>query len=181
MILCFEGMTPRVDPSAFIAPTAVIIGNVEIGADSSIWFGAVIRGDNREHPIRIGARTSVQDNVVVHVSRRGPTTVGDDVTIGHGAVIESCEVGDGCLIGMNAVVLQRARVGERVLVAAGAIVPSGAEIPARTLVTGAPGQVTKELGAGALENMARGAAHYVALSRRYLADGIADPGVGEGA
>lgn len=170
MIITFEGMTPRIDPTVFVAPTAVIIGNVEIGPEASVWFGTVIRGDNREHPIRIGARTSVQDNAVVHVSRRGPTIVGDDVTIGHGAVIESCEIGNGCLIGMSAVVLQRARIGDQVLVAAGTVVPAGGEIPSRTLVVGTPGRVTKELGEGMLATMARGAAHYVDLSRRYLAD-----------
>ena len=104
-ILPFGGRAPRIHPSAFVAPTAVIIGDVEVGAESSIWFGAVLRGDSPTHPIRVGARTSVQDNCVIHVSEQGPTIIGDEVTVGHGAVFESCEVRRGALIGMNAVLL----------------------------------------------------------------------------
>ncbi|MEX0907039.1 MAG: gamma carbonic anhydrase family protein, partial [Gemmatimonadota bacterium] len=94
-IITCGGHTPRVHPTAFIAPTAVLIGDVEVGAESSIWFGAVLRGDDPTHGIRVGARTSVQDNVVVHVSARGPTVIGDDVTIGPGAVVASCEIRRG--------------------------------------------------------------------------------------
>src|SRR5687768_4565915 len=145
MILTFEGMTPRIHASAFIAPTASVIGNVEIGAESSVWFGAVIRGDETRQPIRIGARTSIQDNCVVHVSSRGATVVGDDVTIGHGAVLESCEIGSGALIGMNAVILQGAVIGEAALVAAGSVVPSGMTVPGRHLAAGTPAVVKKEI------------------------------------
>ena len=98
-IIPHHGVSPRVHPTAFVAPTAVLIGDVEVGPESSIWFGAVLRGDHPEHGIRIGARTSVQDNCVLHVSARGPTIVGDDVTVGHGAVFESCEIRRGALIG----------------------------------------------------------------------------------
>jgi carbonic anhydrase/acetyltransferase-like protein (isoleucine patch superfamily) len=169
MILEFEGMQPRIHPTAWIAPNAVVIGNVEIGPESSVWFGAVIRGDDRRHVIRIGARTSVQDNCVVHVSDRGPTLVGDEVTIGHGAVLESCEIGRLALIGMNAVVLQRARIGEQALIAAGSVVGEGTEIPPRHLAAGAPAKVKREIEGDALRWVTTSAAHYVALSRRYLA------------
>jgi carbonic anhydrase/acetyltransferase-like protein (isoleucine patch superfamily) len=171
MILEFEGMKPRIHPTARIAPTATVIGNVEIGEQASVWFGAVIRGDNREHPIRIGARSAVQDNCVVHVSSRGPTLIGEDVRIGHGAVVESCEIGSAALIGMNAVVLQNAVVGEQALVAAGAVVTAGAAVPARHLAAGAPARVKKEIDGESLRWISSTSAHYVNLSRRYLAEG----------
>src|SRR6185436_4149741 len=104
----YAGHRPRVHATAFLAPTAVLIGDVEVGAESSIWFGAVLRGDHPDHGIRVGARSSIQDNCVLHVSARGPTIVGDDVTVGDGAVFESCEIEDGALIGMNAVLLHNA-------------------------------------------------------------------------
>ncbi|MQA89925.1 MAG: gamma carbonic anhydrase family protein [Gemmatimonas sp.] len=170
MILEFEGMRPKIHPTAWIAPNAVVIGNVEIGEESSVWFGAVIRGDEREHVIRIGARTSVQDNCVVHVSDRGPTLIGDDVTIGHGAVLESCAIGRSALIGMNAVVLQRAQIGESALIAAGSVVGEGADIPARYLAAGAPAKVKREVDGPALRWVTNSASHYVELSRRYLAE-----------
>ncbi len=174
MILEFDGMRPRIHPTAWIAPTAVVIGNVEIGAEASVWFGAVIRGDERDHVIRIGERTNVQDNCVVHVGSRGPTLVGDDVTLGHCVVIESCEIGNGSLIGMNATVLQQARIGEQVLVAAGSVVASGARIPARHLAAGNPAEVKKEIGRGYLERMTSASQKYVRLSRRYMAGDLGD-------
>ena len=171
-ILPYAGIHPRIHPTAFIAPGATVIGNVTVEEEASVWFGAVIRGDEPEHEIRIGARTSIQDNVVVHVSRQGATLIGPDVTVGHGAILESCVVGQGALIGMNAVVLQRASVGAAALVAAGAVVGSGAEIPPRTLAVGSPARVKKELEGESLRWVATSAAHYVELSRSYLAQGI---------
>lgn len=177
MIYEYRGMKPRIDPSAWIAPTAVVIGNVEIGPEASVWFGAVIRGDDPERVIRIGARTSVQDNCVVHVSAEGPTLIGDEVTIGHGAVLESCEIGRGSLIGMNAVVLQRAVIGEQSLIAAGSVVANGAEVPARHLAAGTPARVKKEIEGASLGWIQRSAGHYVDLSRTYLEEewGRRDP------
>ena len=166
-ILEFGGISPRIDPSAWVAPTAVVIGHVVIEAEASIWFGAVLRGDDPEREIRIGARTSIQDNCVIHVSEHGPTLIGADVTVGHGAVLESCTIGRGALIGMNAVVLQRATVGEEALIAAGAVVSGGAAIPPRCLAAGAPAVVKKELAADALRWIAEGAAHYVELGQAY--------------
>lgn len=169
-IISLGGMTPRIHASAWIAPTATVIGNVVIGERASVWFGAVIRGDEPEHEIRIGARTSIQDNCVVHVSAQGPTVVGEEVTMGHGAVIESCEIGTGALIGMNAVVLQGAVVGERALVAAGAVVGAGAQIPARHLAAGSPARVKKELEGSSLRWVTHSAEHYVELAERYRAE-----------
>ncbi len=148
---------------------------MEVGEEASVWFGAVLRGDEPDHVIRIGARTSVQDNVVVHVSRRGATLIGPEVTVGHGAVLESCEIGRGALIGMNAVVLQGARVGDEALVAAGAVVGDGAEVPPRTLAAGSPARVKKTLEGESLRWIQTSAAHYVALSREYLAQGVGRP------
>lgn len=172
MILPFRGVEPQIHPSAFVAPTAVVIGHVIIEEEASIWFGAVLRGDDPDHPIRIGARTSVQDNCVIHVSAEGPTLIGADVTIGHGAVMESCTIGRGALVGMNAVVLQRATVGEEALIAAGAVVASGADIPARHLAAGTPARVKKELQGESLGWVEHSAPHYVALAREYRADGV---------
>jgi carbonic anhydrase/acetyltransferase-like protein (isoleucine patch superfamily) len=172
VILPFAGIHPRIHPTAFIAPNAVVIGNVTIEEEASVWFGAVIRGDEPEFEIRVGARTSVQDNVVLHVSRQGPTIIGPDVTIGHGAILESCTVGRGALIGMNAVVLQKATVGEEALIAAGAVVSQNGAVPARTLAAGTPAAVKKELHGESLRWIQTSAAHYVELSRGYLEQGI---------
>jgi carbonic anhydrase/acetyltransferase-like protein (isoleucine patch superfamily) len=172
VIITHGGRTPRIHPTAFVAPTAVLIGDVEIGEAASIWFGAVLRGDHPEHGIRVGARSSIQDNCVLHVSDRGPTIVGDDVTVGHGAVFESCEIRRNALIGMNAVILHDAVIGEESLVAALSVVPEGMKVPARTLVAGAPAQVRKELTGESARWVLESADHYVALSRRYLEEGV---------
>lgn len=171
-IISFGGKTPRIHPSAFIAPTAVLIGDVEVGEESSIWFGAVLRGDHPDHGIRVGRRTSVQDNVVVHVSAEGPTVIGDEVTVGHGASFESCEIGDRALIGMNAVLLHHAVIGEESLVAALSVVPAGMHVPPRTLVAGAPATVRKSLEGASADWIRDGGRHYVELSRQYLAEEI---------
>lgn len=167
-LIPFHGRRPTVHPDAWIAPTAVLIGDVEVGPESSVWFGAVLRGDHPTHGIRIGARTSIQDNCVIHVSDEGPTLVGDDVTVGHGAVFESCDVRRGALVGMNAVLLHHAVVGEEALVAAGSVVPTGMEVPARTLVAGAPARVRKTLEGESARWIRGSAEHYVELSREYL-------------
>lgn len=171
-LIPFRGRTPKVHSSAFLAPTAVLIGDVEVGAESSIWFGAVLRGDHPSHGIRIGAGTSIQDNCVIHVSAEGPTLVGDEVTVGHGAVFESCEIRRGALIGMNAVLLHHAVIGEEALVAAGSVVPGGMQVAPRTLVAGAPATPRKSLEGESAEWIRGSARHYVELSREYIEQGI---------
>src|SRR5690348_7364111 len=166
MIIEYRGKRPRIDSSAFIAPTAVLIGDVEVGPESSIWFGAVLRGDNG--PIRIGARTSVQDNAVIHVSEGAQTIVEDDVTIGHCAVMEDCRIKRFALIGSNATILNGASVGERALIAAGSVVGHHAEIPDAVVAAGAPAKVRKPLEGDAATWVAIGAEEYVKLSRSYL-------------
>lgn len=173
MIVEYRGKRPSIHPSAFVAPTAVLIGDVEVGAESSIWFGAVLRGDNG--PIRIGSRTSVQDNAVVHVSEGGATLVGANVTVGHGAVMEDCDVRDGALIGSHATLLNGCTVGEGALIAAGSVVGQGAVIPARVVAAGAPATVKKALAGDAVGWVEKSAAAYVTLSRSYLAQSIGVP------
>ncbi len=173
MFIEYRGKSPKVHHTAFIAPTAVLIGDVEVGENASIWFGTVIRGDNG--PIVIGARSNVQDNAVVHVSENNRTIVGDDVTIGHSAALEDCVIGDGALIGTNAVILNGATVGKRSLVAAGSVVAAGAKIPAEVLAAGAPAVVKKQLQGAAFAWVDHGGPEYVKLSRDYLHHGLGDP------
>jgi carbonic anhydrase/acetyltransferase-like protein (isoleucine patch superfamily) len=168
LIIPFNGKAPRIHATAFVAPNAVLIGDVEVGAESSVWFGAVLRGDHPDHGIRVGARTSIQDNCVLHVSARGPTVVGDDVTVGHGAVFESCEVRARALIGMNAVLLHGCVIGEAALVAALSVVPTGMMVPPRSLVAGAPATVRKELVGESADWVKGSSEHYVELARAYL-------------
>jgi len=171
-LIPFAGVAPRVHPTAFLAPTAVLVGDVEVGPEASIWFGAVLRGDHPRYGIRIGARSSVQDNCVLHVSDRGATIVGDDVTVGHGAIFESCRIERGALIGMNAVLLHGCVIGEESLVAASSVVPEGMIVPPRTLVAGAPARVRKALEGESASWIEGSARHYVELARRYREQGI---------
>ncbi|MBP7149363.1 MAG: gamma carbonic anhydrase family protein [Acidobacteria bacterium] len=163
----FLATSLSISPSAFIAPGAVLVGQVAIGEFSSVWYGCVLRGDIE--PIRIGARSNVQDGTVVHVDEALPTIVGDDVTIGHRAVIHGAVLEDGCLIGMGAVVLSGARVGAGALVAAGALVRERFVVPPRTLVAGVPAKIVGELDEGTLERMAANGQHYVEYAQAYLA------------
>jgi len=176
LILTFNGKTPKVHPSAFLAPTAVLIGDVTVGEESSVWFGAVLRGDDPNHGIIVGPRTSVQDNCVVHVGAWGPTVIGADVTVGHGAKFESCVIGDRTVVGMNAIILQDAVVGEECLLAANTVVLEGKRIPDRSLVAGVLGVVKKTLEGSAARWIEGGGSHYVALSRRYLREGVGSSG-----
>jgi carbonic anhydrase/acetyltransferase-like protein (isoleucine patch superfamily) len=173
MIIEYRGKRPKIAASAFIAPTAVLIGDVEVGEESSIWFGAVLRGDNG--PIRIGARSSVQDNSVIHVSEGKRTLIGDGCTIGHCVTMEDCTIEDGALIGSNAVVLNDAVVGRRSLIGAGAVVGANAIIPPEVVAAGQPAQVKKQLAGAAVGWVEHGSHEYVALSRTYLRHGIGDP------
>lgn len=150
---------PEVHPSAFVAPGAYVIGKVRIGEGSSIWYGAVLRGDLDE--ILVGERTSIQDNAVVHMDAGFPVSIGDDCVIGHAAVVHGCEIGDRCLIGMNATVLTGAKIGEGSVVAAGAMVPEGREYPPRSLIVGVPAKRVKEVTEEQTKDVARGAHSYV--------------------
>ena len=162
----FEGKEPRIAPDAFVAPTATLIGDVVLETESSVWFGAVLRGDFDR--IVVGAGSCVQDNAVIHAAEGLPTIVGANVTVGHSALLEGCVIEDGALIAMGAIVLQRARVGAGALVAAGSVVREGQEIPAGVLAAGAPAVVKKEVDGSSRRWVESAAAEYRELRRRYL-------------
>jgi carbonic anhydrase/acetyltransferase-like protein (isoleucine patch superfamily) len=144
MLRQYKGVTPRVHSSAYVDDSAQVIGDVGIGAESSIWMNAVVRGD--VHWIRIGSRSNVQDCSVVHVMNgTHPTTIGDDVTIGHAAIVHGCTLGDRILIGMGAILLNGATVGDDCIVAAGTLLTEGLSVPPRSLVMGSPGRVKRPL------------------------------------
>jgi carbonic anhydrase/acetyltransferase-like protein (isoleucine patch superfamily) len=167
MILPYGGKEPRLREGCFVAPNATLIGDVELGQDSSIWFGAVLRGDI--HFIRVGARSNVQDNSVIHVEHgTGPAIIGDNVTIGHAAVVHGCTVERGALIGIAATVLSHATIGEQAIVAAGAVVQEGMNVPPRTLVAGVPAKVKRELKDEELMRIDRGWRVYVEYKNEYL-------------
>ncbi len=165
-VIAYEGRGPRIAASAFLADGSVVAGDVEIGEDASVWFGTVIRGDvNR---VRIGARTNLQDQTVVHVTAgTHPTTVGDDVTVGHRAVLHGCTVHDRCLVGIGAIVLDGAVVGPDAMVGAGALVPPGMVVPPGKLVLGAPARVKRDLTPEELASLRTSAARYVGYAARY--------------
>ena len=168
-IRTFAGKRPDIGRGVFLAETCSVIGDVVIGEESSIWYGTVVRGDVM--PIRIGARTSIQDNTVIHVtSDFSGTIVGDDCTVGHSAIIHACTVEDFCLIGMGSIILDGAVIGRGSLVGAGALVTPGTDIPAGSLVIGSPARVKRPLNEREREQLTYAAEHYVELTRRYLAE-----------
>ncbi len=163
----FRGKTPRTGNETFLADNAVLVGDVVVGARSSIWFGAVLRGDLM--PIRIGDETSIQDNAVCHITDgRHPTIVGNRVTVGHSVTLHGCTVGDRCIIGMGAIILDGAHIGERCIVGAGALVTPDTRIPPGTLVLGSPARPKRDLSADEVAWIDSSADHYVHLSAEYL-------------
>ena len=167
MIYALDGIAPQIDSTAWIAPDAVLIGRVFVGPGASVWFGAVLRGDNEE--IRIGAGSNVQDNAVLHTDWGFPLEIGENCTIGHKALLHGCTVGDGTLIGMAASVMNGARIGAACLIGAAALVTEGKEIPEGSLVMGAPGKVVRALDAAARLRLLESARGYQANARRYAA------------
>jgi len=168
-----RGGSPRLHPSAFVAEGALVIGDVEIGERSSIWFGSVVRGD--VNSIRIGARSNVQDLSVIHVSAgTHPTTVGDDVTIAHRVILHGCTVKDRSQVGMGAIVMDGAVVGPDAMVAAGALVPPGMVVPEGMLAVGSPARVKRALTAEEREGIRTRAARYAEYADRYREEGWAD-------
>lgn len=164
-LVVHHGVRPTVDPSAFVAETAVLVGDVRVGRDASIWFHAVLRGDI--NAIRIGERSNIQDGSVLHVTHELPVEIGTDVTVGHMAMIHGCAIGDGALIGMNAVVLDGVRIGPGALVAAGSVVREGSVVPEGTLVAGVPARTVRSLSAEERNGLLTSAEHYVTYARSY--------------
>ena len=149
MLIQYKGQRPKVSPEAFVAPTAVLIGDVTVEAGASIWFGAVLRSDENQNPIVIGARTSIQDNCVLH-SGEGAVIIEEDVTVGHAAIMEGATIRRSAIIGMNSTLLEDTEIGEESLIAAGSVVVPHTRIPARCLAAGTPAKVKKEIGGEAL-------------------------------
>ena len=160
-----DGFAPAVDATAWVAPGAQVIGRVTLAPGASVWFNAVLRGDNE--PIAVGRDTNVQDGCVFHVDPGFPLVIGADVTVGHKAILHGCTVGDGCLIGMGAVVMNGARIGESSLVGANALVPEGREIPPRSLVLGQPGKVVRSLDDAAVALIREASVRYRERQEQY--------------
>ena len=168
IVRTFGDLSPRIDPSAWIAPGATVVGDVEIGADSSVFYGSVLRGD--VHHIRIGARTNIQDQATLHVTEgRFPTLLGDDITVGHGAVVHGCCVKSGALIGIGSVILDGAQIGENALVAAGAVVRPGQVVESGMLVAGIPAKPIRRLSDDEVELQRARTLRYVETARGHAA------------
>ncbi len=166
MIKSFNGVVPKIHESVFVAENATLIGDVEIGEDSSVWFGSILRGD--VNFIRIGARTNIQDGSIIHVSSKThPTIIEDEVTLGHRVTLHGCHIETGCLIGIGAIVLDGVHVGRNSLVAAGSLLTPGTKIPPRMLVMGTPARIKRQLTNEEIYNLARFWQNYTELSKIY--------------
>ena len=160
-----DGKSPKLAAGAWIAPSAEVIGNVELGENASVWFGVVIRGDN--DTIRIGRNTNVQDLSVLHSDLGVPLTLGDNVTIGHQVMLHGCTIGDGALIGIQAVVLNNAKIGRNCIVGAGSVVTEGKEFPDNSLIVGSPAKAVRTLTEEQVKLLGHLAEHYVDNAVRY--------------
>jgi gamma-carbonic anhydrase len=168
MIRTYKGIRPKLGARAYLDASAQVVGAVELGEDASVWMNTVIRGDvNR---IRLGARTNVQDNCVLHVTAQHPTVLADDVTVGHSVTLHGCTIEKHCLVGIGAIVLNGAVVGEESIVAAGALVPEGMQVPPRSVVMGAPAKVKREVTEEERAGLRRYAENYVRYKDEYRAE-----------
>lgn len=164
----FRGVTPRVDPSCFVEDSAQVVGDVELGEDSSVWFNAVLRGD--VNPIRIGKRTNIQDITMVHVTTElHATHVGDDVTVGHRVILHGCVVGNRVLVGMGAILMDGVEVGDECIIGAGALLTPGTKVPPGSLVVGSPGKVKRPITEEERQFLLLSAQHYVQLAAEHRA------------
>jgi carbonic anhydrase/acetyltransferase-like protein (isoleucine patch superfamily) len=162
-----DGVAPRLAETVYVAESAEVIGNVELAEGASVWFGAILRGDNEV--IRIGRGSNVQDGSILHSDPGFPCTLGDNVTVGHQVMLHGCTVGDGSLIGIQAVVLNGAKIGRNCVVGAGALVTEGKEFPDGSMILGAPAKVARALTPEQIAGLSASAAHYVRNGRRYRA------------
>ena len=162
-----DGVAPRLGASAWVADSAQVIGNVELGDGANVWFGAVVRGDNEA--VRIGRRTNIQDGSVLHSDVGVPLTLGDDVTIGHMVMLHGCTIGDGSLIGMGAIILNGARIGKGCLVGAGSLVTEGKEFADGSMIMGSPAKVVRSLSPEQIQGLRLMAQHYIDNALRYKA------------
>lgn len=167
MIWNLDGVSPQLAEDAWVAPDAQLIGKVVLEAGASVWFGAILRGDNEE--IRIGAGSNVQELTVCHTDMGHPLTIGADCTIGHRAILHGCTIGDGVLVGMGAIILNGAKIGAGSLIGAGALLTEGKEIPPGSLVMGSPGKVVREVDEATRDKLLQSAASYRANAARFRA------------
>lgn len=165
MILKFKEFYPKIDPSAWIAPSADLIGNIEIGEDSSIWFGCVIRSDINE--VKIGKNTNIQDLSCIHTDTNSKTIIGNNVTVGHKVMLHGCIIEDNCLIGMSATILDNAIIGEGSIVGANSLVTAGKVFPPRSMIMGSPAKVVKQLSQEDVDKLIAHAARYVEYKNEY--------------
>ena len=165
IILPYRGKSPVILPSAFISPTAAVVGDGEVGAGSSVWFGAVVRGDFQ--PITIGQNTNIQENATIHVMRDVPVCIGDNVLIGHNAVVHCSRIGDNTLIGMGSIVMGYSEIGENVVIGAGTFLPQHKRIPSNSLVFGNPAQIVRALRDDEIEALRAAAENYAGLGAEY--------------
>ena len=165
LVRAYRGVLPRIDPTAFVAETATVIGDVELGAHASLWYGVTVRGD--VNSIRIGANSNVQDGSVLHTDTGSPLTIGANVTVGHMVMLHGCSIGDNSLVGIGSIILNGAKIGKNCLIGANVLITEGKEIPDNSLVMGAPGKVVREVSEGQARMLAGGAMHYVANWQRY--------------
>lgn len=178
MILALENRVPQADETSWTAPGAVIVGDVRLGVSASVWYGAVIRGD--EERIEIGARSNVQDNCVVHADPGFPAIVGADVTIGHNATIHGAVIGDGVLVGMGSVLLNGCIIGDGSIIGAGTVVPEKFVVPPRSLVLGVPARIKRELTADKVARNFESARDYQRRAERHRRHAAAGPTAGAG-
>lgn len=164
-VFALDDLTPDLHDSVWVAETASVIGNIVMAEGSSVWFGAVLRGDNE--PIRIGARSNVQDNAVLHSDPGQPLTIGEDVIVGHQAMLHGCTIGDGCLVGIGATILNGALIGEGSIIGAHALITENKVIPPHSLVVGSPGRVIKALGEAEANFLKANAHVYVSNAKRF--------------
>jgi len=176
MLYAIGARTPEIDPAAWIAPSAVVLGSARVLAEASVWFGAVVRADNDR--ITIGARSNVQDQCMLHTDDDIELVIGEGVTVGHAAVLHGCTIGDGALIGIGSVVLNRARIGAGSVLGANTFVPEGREVPPGVLAFGSPVRVIRELTDEERKNLIHSAAHYVDKAKRYRTELSRLDGVG---
>lgn len=165
MITKFGNKTPNTDSSAFIAPNATVVGDVTIGRKSSVWFGAVVRGDSNS--MRIGARTNIQDLCCLHVDGKNPLKIGDDVTVGHRATLHGCTIGNRVLVGMGATIMNGAVIGDDSIVGAGALVTEGTTFPPRSLIIGFPAKLKREITEDEIRMISKSAEHYLETAAIY--------------
>ncbi len=169
-IITFKGIKPRLTSGCYVAPNAIVLGDVEMGKDSNIWFNCVVRGDIEK--IVIGESTNIQDGCILHTSDGTPLTIGKEVTVGHGAIIHGCTIGDSCLVGMGSIVMDGAVIGKNSLIAAGSIVPPGKKYPDGSFIQGIPGRLKRELSKDEIENYSSHYKHYIKYKEDYKENGL---------